>query len=101
MSLESTDSMIHKIYKLSASPDGQKIQQRIMYDIALGFVVIAPSEQDARDLLERSFHKGEECTHYKEGRADFWSNSKLSVCEEIGISQDNSTSIVLVSFNSG
>ena len=93
--------MGYKIFKLSPSLDGLKILQEIMYDIALGFVVIAPSEQDARDIIEMSLHKGDECTHYKKGRTDFWSNSRLSVCEEIGISQDNSTSIVLVSFNSG
>ena len=72
-------------------------------DEAIGFVVIARTEAEARRLAQDA--GGDECVSYNDNeRSDvpFWLDSPHVRCERIGVPRDASDPrIVLRSFNAG
>ena len=86
---------IYKIYNVN--------NYEPVWDCAMGFIVSAKTETNARRLLMTSLdennHKyvGDEATDIK----DFWYNPKYSKCEIIGKSCLSNEQIILVDFNNG
>ena len=52
------------------------------YDEARAFVVIARTEENARNICNDSWNAGDEI----DTCADYWTNSKYSSCKKIGVS---------------
>lgn len=71
----------------------------IGWDEAIGFVVIARNEAEARRLAQAQ--GGDECASFS-GDAPFWTDSPHVRCERIGVPRNASEPrVVLRSYNAG
>lgn len=71
------------------------------YDEALGFVVAAPTPEEARAIC--SEHAGDEVgiKGIIGGRPDFWENPKFSICKHIGTSNEKEARLILRDIRNG
>jgi hypothetical protein len=76
-----------------------------VYDVAYGFVVIAKTEAEARELCSND--AGDESSEYKDmsgshpARPDFWTNAKYTSCLRIGVSLTTKPNILMREYHNG
>ena len=92
------------IYELIPSNEGKSILNDIMFNVSSKFIVSATTEKEARKIAQQNSY-GDEC--YSKGLLSFnkcipfWTDSKYSTCNVIGISNENKCRIIANVFSAG
>ena len=91
------------IYELTPSKEGITILNDIIYDISTKFIIVAPSNTEARKMAQAA--GSDECRsrmpYIFDKSVQFWTDSKYSTCKVIGISTESDTRIIANVFSAG
>lgn len=91
------------IYELTPCEEGITILNDIIYDISTKFIIVASSIPEARKMAQEAGSM-ECCSRIPcvfDKCVPFWTDSKYSTCNVIGISTEKNNRIIANVFNAG